>query len=232
MSATLARPARICRRTRPAASTSRPGPCSAAGAHNLPPSLRQRIHAPGRLQAIGTFRSLASIAVSKQWEFFTHLSHWLTDAPRPAGLSSHLYEWRTPTIQTRRPREPTQGGTDHEREKKSTGKKRETSWPERTSYKGHTIVITAARTPDVAAKARSATEGQTLQIAIDGQPLEVLQIEPRRFESIRMPPIGATSRRSTSRATSSISTPHFVAAERPLRWRPPRLPASTRRTQQ
>ena len=72
-------------------------------------------------------------------------------------------------------------------EKKYTGKKRETSWPERTSYKGHTIVITAARTPDDAAKARSATEGQALQIAIDGQPLEVLQIEPRRFESIRMP---------------------------------------------
>ena len=72
-------------------------------------------------------------------------------------------------------------------EKKSTGKKRETSWPERTTYKGRTIVITAAPTPDGEAKARSATEGQTLQVAIDGQPLDVLQTEPRRFESIRMP---------------------------------------------
>ena len=72
-------------------------------------------------------------------------------------------------------------------DKKSTGKKREASWPGRTTYKGRTIVITAAHTPDGAAKARSAAEGQMLQIAIDGQPLDVLQTEPRRFESIRMP---------------------------------------------
>ena len=47
-----------------------------------------------------------------------------------------------------------------------------------------------------------------LQIAIDGQPLECCCRSSRAASVDRMP-IGATSRRSTSRATSSISTPHF-----------------------
>ena len=61
------------------------------------------------------------------------------------------------------------------------------------------------RTPDGAAKARSAAEGQMLQIAIDGQPWTCCR--PSRAALSRSAcPIGPTSRRSTSRATSSIST--------------------------
>ena len=161
-------------------------------------------------------------------EFFTRIFSWLTDAPRPAGLSCICSNGDANDSDPVSPRNQTQG-TDHER--KTTGKKRETSWPERTTYKRRTIVV-PRRPPDVAAKARSATEGRTLQVAIDGQPLGCCR-SSRAASSRSACPIGPTSRRSTSRATSSISTPHFVAAER-LRCagRPPRLPASTRRTQQ
>ena len=94
--------------------------------------------------------------------------------------------------------------------RKSPPERRRDIWPERTSYKAtRSSHYRGVHTGCVAGgEGAFGYEGQIPRRSGDRwATVEVLQIEPRRFESIRMP-YRITSRRSTSRATSSISTPH------------------------